>query len=122
MDPITLIVTALAAGAASAMQDDAKSAVKTAFERLRQLVKKRFKDPANGQYLLEKHSAKPDIWEEPLKEELAESGAGGDQALVSAAQELLKLVDERGAAAGKYNVTIQDSQGVQAGDNNSWVS
>ncbi len=52
MDPVTLIVTALAAGAASALQDGASAAVKDAYARLKALVKKRFadrpKDPFTG--------------------------------------------------------------------------
>jgi hypothetical protein len=122
MDPITLIVTALAAGAASAMQDDAKSAVKTAFERLRHLVKKRFASPETGEFMLEKHAAAPDIWQAPLKQELESSGAAGDQALIDAAQQLMQLVDPRGTAARKYVVPIQNSTAVQVGDYNSQVN
>jgi hypothetical protein len=33
MDPVTLIVTALAAGAAAALQDETKSTVKTGYTR-----------------------------------------------------------------------------------------
>jgi hypothetical protein len=120
MDPITLIVTALAAGAASALQDDAKGAVKVAFARLRTLVKRGFKDPANGEYLLEKHAAAPEAWREPLKAELAEARAADDQEVITAAQELMKLLDARGTAVGKYSViNLQGAQGVQIGDDNT---
>jgi hypothetical protein len=115
MDPITLIVTALSAGAASALQDDARGAVKTAFERLRHLVKRRFKDPANGEYLLAKHSAAPELWQEPLKAELAEARAADDLEVIAAAQELMTILDSRGTAAGTYNVNVQGSQDVQFG-------
>ena len=118
MDPITLIVTALAAGAASALQDDAKGSVKTAFARLRQLVKRRFKDPANGEYLLEKHASAPELWQAPLMQELSESGAASDPDLTSAAQELMALLDTAGSQAGKYVVSVSGSQGVQVGDRN----
>jgi hypothetical protein len=119
MDPVTLIV---AAGAASALQDDAKGAVKTALARLRGLVRKRFKDPANGEYVLEKHASAPEIWQPALQQELAESGAGSDPDLIGAAQDLMKLLDARGTHAGKYAVTVQDSPSVQVGDHNSQVN
>jgi hypothetical protein len=119
MDPITLIVTALAAGAASALQDDAKGSVKAAFARLKQLVKRRFKDPANGEYLLEKHANAPELWQAPLTQELSESGAASDQELASAAQEVMALVDPQGSQAGKYMVNVSGSQGVQVGDHNT---
>jgi hypothetical protein len=101
------------------LQDDAKGAVKTALARLRELARKRFKDPANGQYVLEKHAAAPGIWTPALTQELTESGAAADTALLAAAQELLRLVDARGTAAGKYIVSVQGSEGVQVGDNNT---
>jgi hypothetical protein len=122
MDPITLIVTALSAGAASALQDDAKGAVKAAFERLRHLVKRRFKDPANGEYLMEKHAAAPEVWQEPLKAELVEAQAADDPDVIAAAQELMKILDAHGTAVGKYHVNAQHAQDVQIGDHNFQVS
>ena len=50
MDPVTLIVTALAAGAASALQDGAAVAVKDAYARLRALVTKRFAGHPKGSW------------------------------------------------------------------------
>lgn len=76
MDPITLIVAALAAGASAgtldALRDDA--------------------------------------------------GAADDADLVEAARALMELADAAGTAAGKYNVTIMDSRGVQVGDHNIQVN
>ena len=122
MDPITLIVTALAAGAASAMQDDAKAAVKTAFARLRHLAKKRFANPASGEFMVEKHASAPDIWQAPLQQELEQSDAAGDPELIDAAQALMKLLDPRGTGAGKYVVSVHNSRGVQVGDGGTQVN
>jgi hypothetical protein len=55
MDPVTLIVTALAAGGASALQDDAKGAVKTALARLRALAKNRLSARPTGEFVLAQH-------------------------------------------------------------------
>jgi hypothetical protein len=122
MDPVTLIVTALAAGAASALQDDAKAAVKAALARLRELARKRFKDPANGEYLLVKHAAAPEAWQAPLEAELVEAGAASDPDLIAAAQDLMRLLDAKGSKDGKYTVSAADSRGTQIGDHNTQTS
>lgn len=122
MDPVTLIVTALAAGAASALQDDAKGVLKAAFARLRTLVKERLAGRPGGELVLTQHEQAPDIYEKPLEYELNESGAATDSALVSAAQELMKLLDGPGTAAGKYVVSVKNSTGVQVGDHNTQVN
>jgi len=119
MDPVTLIVTALAAGAASALQDGASDAVKNAYARLKALVAKRFADRPKGELVLAEHEAAPQTWEKPLAAELSASGAEGDADLVGAAQALMSLVDEAGSRSGKYLVAVHGSQGVQIGDHNT---
>jgi hypothetical protein len=119
MDPVTLIVTALAAGAASALQDGASSAVKDAYARVTALVKKRFANRPKGELVLAEHQAAPQTWEAPLAAELSAAGADGDPDLLAAAQALMSLVDDAGSRAGKYAVTVRDSEGVQVGDHNT---
>jgi lipid-binding SYLF domain-containing protein len=119
MDPVTLVVTALAAGAASALQDGTSSAVKDAYARLKALVMKRFAGRRAGELVLAEHEAAPQTWEAPLAAELSGAGAGDDAGLVAAAQVLMSLVDEAGSRSGKYLVAVRDSQGVQVGDHNT---
>jgi hypothetical protein len=118
MDPVTLIVTALAAGAASALQDGVSSAVKGAYARLTALVKNRFAGHPEGELVLARHEQDPQVWDKPLAGELTAAGAADDQDLVAAAQALMRLVDAAGSAAGKYQVVVRGSQGVQVGDHN----
>ncbi len=122
MDPVTLVVTALAAGAAAALQDGTKSAVKTAYVRVRELAKRRFAHQDTAEYLIDKHAEDPEIWGKPLYRELEQAGADRDSELVTAAQELMVLLDARGSQEGKYVVRVRDSQGVQVGDGNSQVN
>jgi len=119
MDPVTLIVTALAAGAATALQDGVSSAVKDAYARLTALVKKRFAAHPERELVLARHEQAPHVWGKPLAEELAASRAAEDQDLVAAAQALMRLVDAAGSAVGKYQVVVHGSQGVQVGDHNT---
>src|ERR1700751_6134065 len=104
MDPVSLIVTALAAGAASALQDGASAPVKDAYARLKAVVTRRFADRSKGELVLAEHEAAPQTWEKPLVVELSAAGAEGDADLVAAAQELMALLDTVGSRSGKYLV------------------
>ncbi len=119
MDPVALIVTALAAGAAAGLQDDTKSAATRAYARVRGLAKRRFSHPDHGDYLMNKHAEDPQTWGMALASELEQGGAAHDADLLSAAQELMGLLDAMGSQEGKYFVSVQGSRGVQLGDGNS---
>ena len=120
MDPITLIVTALAAGAAAGaldtVKDGAKASVKAAYEKLRGLAKKRVAGDQLGEMVLAAHENAPETYAAPLTERLTEHGAANDPDLVAAAKAFMDLIDQAGAKVGKYNVTVNDSSGVQIGD------
>jgi hypothetical protein len=118
MDPITLIVTALAAGAALGVKDTASSAVKDAYAGLKALVTKRLGGRPGAELVLAKHERAPATWQAPLMAELGEARADSDPDLVAAAQALMRLVDDAGARAGKYTVDVRGAQGVQVGEHN----
>jgi hypothetical protein len=118
MDPITLIVTALAAGAALGAQDTVSAMVKDAYVGLKVLVRKRLGGGPTAELMIAKHEQSPETWQAPLMAELAETGADGDGDLVAAAKALLDLIGDSGGRAGKYTVDVQEAQGVQIGDRN----
>jgi hypothetical protein len=118
MDPITLIVTALATGSALGVTDSVSSAVKDAYAGLKALVKKRLAGQPGAEVVLARHEEAPNTWRQPLLEELARAGADQDRDLAQAAQVLMNLVDEAGARAGKYKVDVRGAQGVQIGEHN----
>ena len=126
MEPVTLILTALAAGASAgtldALKDDVKEKVKAAYAKLHGLVKKRVSGRPHGELALAEYESAQNKREGLLTAELAEAGAAQDDDLVAAAKALMELVDQTGAKSGKYNVTIKDSNGVQVGDGNFQVN
>jgi hypothetical protein len=65
MDPITLMVTALAAGATSGVTDTLASAVKDAYANLVALVKKRFAGRPDAELVLARHEKAPQNWQAP---------------------------------------------------------
>lgn len=117
MDPITLIVTALAAGAALGTQDTVSAMVKDAYAGLKALVRKRLGGGPGAELVLTKHEQAPETWQAPLMAELAETGADGDRDLITAAQALLDLIGETGGE-GKYAVDARGAMDVQVGDHN----
>jgi hypothetical protein len=126
MDPITLIVAALAAGAVSGaldgLKDDVKGPAKAAYEKFRGLVKKRVSRIPSAELALTEYESDPKTWEAPLAAKLKEVSADDDAELLAAAKALMEVIDEVGTGSGKYKVRIEDSKGVQVGDGNIQVN
>jgi hypothetical protein len=117
MDPVTLILTALVAGAAASVKDTANQAVKDAYNGLKDLIKRKFAGKPTAEVALMEHEKKPDVWKAPLKEGLEETGTDQDQEVIAAAQKLMTLVQPQQAAMGKYNIQIAGNiQGYAQGD------
>lgn len=126
MDPATLVVAALAAGASAgtldALKDDVKDKAKAVYITLRGLATKRVAGIRGAELALAEHESDPVTWGIPLVKKLGEAGAADDAELVAAAKALLDLIDASGACVGKYNVTIEDAKGVQVGDHDIQVN
>lgn len=108
MDSVSVIVDALAAGAAAGAQSTATQAVKDAYGGLKSLVTRRFGDRPEAREALER----PAEEREPLHAELVAVDAGADEEMLAAAHRLLELLDRE----GKYRVDARGAQGVQVGD------
>jgi hypothetical protein len=119
MDPVTLIVTALAAGAASAVKDGASAAVKDTYAQLRAAVRRWLSGRRDGELVLARHEADPQTWQGPLAAELSGAGVGDDAEVTGLAQALMEFLDAAGSRAGKYAVGVHGSRGVQVGDQNT---
>ena len=126
MEPLTLILTALAAGATAgaldSLKDAAKDKIKVAYARLHGLARQRVACRPHGELALAEYRAAPQKWEGLLSAELTETGAQSDIELIAAAKAVMELVDQQGAKSGKYAVAISNSQGVQVGDGNIQVN
>ena len=118
VDPVSLVVGALAAG----VSETGKAAVQDAYEALKRRLSALFSRKPAAELALAEHAADPDTWEKPLAKALAESGAETDPQVIAAAQEVMRLLDAAGAAAGKYRVDLRGAQGVQVGDGNEQMN
>jgi len=122
MDPISLIIAALGAGATAAVKDTAGQAVKDAYKELKTLIKNKFAEQgkADSSTILDKFEQKPEKTKALLEDELAESGLDKldkDDAIIKAAEQVMKEEDPEGASTGKYD--LRGAKGVQIGNQNT---
>ncbi len=103
MDPISLIIAALVAGAAKAAGDAAPDA----YKGLKALIKSKFAGKPKSEMVLEEHEQDPETYEAPLKKKLAEAGADKDEEIIKKAESLLKQLKPEEAATiiQNYNVS-----------------
>ena len=124
MDPITIIVTAVAAGAALGLTDAAAQAIKDAYAGLRALIIRKYGDQGDVQDAVEKVEAHPDSSARKalLEEELEKTKAAEDAELLKAAQDLLAAAQPESAQQGRQAVSIVGDENIvtqisqQAGD------
>ncbi|MEV6305496.1 hypothetical protein AB0M02_39200 [Actinoplanes sp. NPDC051861] len=118
MEPVTLVVSALAAGALAGAGDTAATAVKDAYTALKTAVAKKFSGKPAAEVVLAEHADDPDTYEKPLAKHLQQAGADTDPRIVELATALLDAMKDQGSLPGKYQVTLENAKGVQVGDGN----
>ena len=119
MEPISLILAALVAGAAKGAGQSAANAMQDAYKGLRDALKRRLADKPAAQQAVEQYTNDPEAWRGNLEVHLKQAGADQDRAVVDAASSVMHLADPAGASEGKYKVNLIGSQGVQVGDGNT---
>lgn len=118
MDPISLIVAALAAGAIAGVKDTVGQVVKDAYAGLKGLIRRRFAGNREAEAVLDQSERVPeaDQVRAQLAQHLRAAGAADDEELIRAAQAVLQYADPAGAKAGKYDVRITGGKGIVVGD------
>ena len=94
MDPITVIVAALALGASDGVRDTAKHAIGDAYSAVKNLVTKRYASVSADVEGLEQEPEEG-LRRALLEKKLTQAGAGDDVELYGLAQALLSAVEEQ---------------------------
>lgn len=108
MDPLSLILAALAAGAAAAAKDTASAGIKDAYQGLKGLIQRRLAPDPAATVVLEEHAKDPGTDDAPLKKKLAEAAADHDAAILQAARALLEQAGAPPAAGPVISQTIRN--------------
>ncbi|MEU6190493.1 MULTISPECIES: hypothetical protein [Nocardia] len=132
MDPVTLIVAAVATGAAAGLGELVKQTVVDSYNSVRRMISDRY-EVIEAEVVGVASEPEEPLRRQLLAKKLTQVGAGEDVELVAAAQQLLRLVAEQAPqaaeivgvqlnrvdAAGDIEVTdvaVQGGIGVQAND------
>lgn len=106
MDPITIIVSALAAGAAAGLKPTAELAIKDAYAGIKAYIHRKY-DAISLDALEQKPSSEAKRL--AVKEDLGEAGAETDTELLVQAKSLLDTVKTHDpAAAAKLNINLEE--------------
>ncbi|MGE0217992.1 hypothetical protein [Mycolicibacterium sp.] len=117
MDPLTLVISALAAGASTGLTGAAGTAISDAYTALKDLIRRRLSDKGKDPGVVDRPETDPAKVKADLAGKL--TAADIDEQIIAAATALLQRTDPQGAQVGKYVVTIENSKGVIVGDGNT---
>ncbi|GAA3905394.1 hypothetical protein [Actinoplanes auranticolor] len=117
MDPVSLIVGALAAG----LSESVTGAVQDTYKGLRDALIRRIRrsnaspevNAEQAVRALESKAADP----QALHASIKATDLGDDPEVVSQARLVLEAADRAGIKVGKYVVDLREAKGVQVGDN-----
>ena len=116
MDPVSLIISALTAGAVAGLQETAGTAIKDAYQSLVFLLQEKNRKDPKAKAVLEGHAEDPNTWQKPLEKSIQESGAAEDKEILLAAQKIIELMQSQ-KSSPKYDVKIEGNvQGIVQGD------
>jgi hypothetical protein len=115
MDPVTLIVGALVAGAVAATKDVTAQAIKDAYSGLKSLIVQKYGKAASAVELLaEEPESKPH--QEVAKMALEKAGVSQDAELAAQAKALLDLLKQAGQLdRATYNAYVSGSGAIAQG-------
>lgn len=112
MEPISIIVTALALGAAAGLKPLAEQAVKDAYDGLKELVKRKYPSAAPTVDYLASRPDRQSVRQD-LQEDLAKTAAAQDAELLTQAQALLQAVEAKAPeAAATIGVSLENIKGA----------
>lgn len=118
MDPLTIITTALVAGAAAGGRDAASTAVRDAYLAVRERIC-RSAGGAHVELVLDANETDPGVNVTEVEEVLARHGVGEDVAVRDAAAVLLKALPGEKVRYAQARIDLRGAKGVQVGDRNT---
>ncbi|WP_280478593.1 hypothetical protein [Nocardia asiatica] len=118
MDPFTVIVTALIAGAAAGGQEAASETVRDAYRAIRRRVGGSGAD-AQARAAVEANETSPGSDVAALEAAVIRAGGVDDSQLRALAAQLLEALPTAETERARHQIDLRHAKGVQLGDNNT---
>lgn len=118
MDPVSIVIGALAAGAAAGAQDTASASVKDGYLALKEVLKNRLKGRHAAEAALERHERAPEAWRSALEYELSEADICSEWDVLNSAAQLLSQLRAADSGGDIYSVDARKSSHNQIGRGN----
>src|SRR5438105_1895053 len=103
MDPITLILSALSAGAATSLQSTTSDVIKDLYNGLKTRIQHKLFGKQNAELVLSEYESDPQTWETPLKKILAQERIDQEQDILEAARSLILQINPQQDVSIKYS-------------------
>ena len=120
MSDLNLILTALAAGASTGLQQTAGTAITDAYNGLKTLLQRKVAGTPNAELTLTEYERDPETWKAPLTKTLEHIHLDQDADVINAAKHFLTLVHNQQAISGdaiiqNYYGNVQGQVGKNTG-------
>ncbi len=119
MDPVTLIIAALAAGASKGLTDAAATAIGDSYQQFKAAIMKRLAGHPKAESTLKDYLDDPDTYEKPMIKQVTDAQLDTDDQILRLAAAVLENSDPAGAQVGKYIIDMRHVRNAQAGDHNT---
>lgn len=123
MDPATLLLGALIAGASEATKETASQVIKDSYGGLKSMLLNfwgtQTNEPAEADVLLKNLESDVELYRAPVESKIVGFSDAIPQELLLKSEELQNFLEAEGFSQPKYQVSAPNSSGVQIGDNNS---
>jgi hypothetical protein len=107
MDPISVLLAALAFGATETAKAGVHEIVKDAYHNLKQVLARKVGNATEKLLVLEQFQTDQDTWEKPLRKALTEAAADRDEQIMAIARKL-QAVGEQSVGSQVYQTTFGD--------------
>jgi hypothetical protein len=122
LEPVALILAALATGTPRGVGSTAGTAEQEAYAALCAALNVRLATQGPARRAMGRYVTAPGDWREVAWGYLRQAAVARDKDIVDMAIKVLKLADSSGVNAGKYAVIVNATQGAQVGDHNYQIN